>query len=460
MSSIAERRLKRELEIINLPSNFKIINVKNIYNWIIEFKGPENTPYMGGTYYFCLFFPHNYPFGRPSNPIFLNKIFHSHIGIRGTPCNCFYDEIFQGSWSHTLKVEEIITKISDILKDPLSKSECAITSVEGLDEKIRNSIINNEYKEITPYGKFLIEQKNILTEEDIEIMNLKKGGYKSYYVLENEIGKGTFCSVLKASEFIGELRAIKIINKNEIKNYLKEKYINDVEEIEKEYNKYIDNYVNEASIMKICNTCENSIRFFEYYNNENEFVFVMEFCDGNLMSLIEQKKVLEKEEIYHILIQLNNIFKLMKEKNIIHRDLKPQNILISKTTTEKFGYRIKLADYGVSKKLNNLKQMCTTFAGTILTMAPEILNGEEYTYKCDLWSLGIIIYLLVFGKYPYIGDTQNAILNNIKSFGKLILQKTEDENLNNLIFSLLEINPEKRLDWEQYFAHPFFKNNY
>ena len=59
-----------------------------------------------------------------------------------------------------------------------------------------------------------------------------------------------------------------------------------------------------------------------------------------------------------------------------------------------------MSDYRASKKLTNLKQKCKAITGTILTMASEVLNEEEYNYKYDLWSLGIIIYLLVFGNYP------------------------------------------------------------
>ena len=95
----------------------------------------------------------------------------------------------------------------------------------------------------------------------------------------------------------------------------------------------------------------------------------------------------------------------------------------------------------------------------MLTMAPEVLNGEKYNYKCDLWSLGIIIYLLFFGKYPYKGDTEIAILRQIDNSGQKSLKHTDDEQLDNLIFSLLVRDPEKRLNWTEYFNHPFFIQN-
>ena len=94
-------------------------------------------------------------------------------------------------------------------------------------------------------------------------------------------------------------------------------------------------------------------------------------------------------------------------------------------------------------------------------MVPEILEGKEnYDNKCDLWSIGIIIYQLFFKEYPYKGITPVAIYNQIKESGKKILKKTKNENLDNLIDSLLIREPEKRIDYEEYFNHPFFKENY
>ena len=90
-------------------------------------------------------------------------------------------------------------------------------------------------------------------------------------------------------------------------------------------------------------------------------------------------------------------------------------------------------------------------------MAPEILKREEYNYKCDLWSIGIIIYRLYFGDSPFKGSTETALLNVIKKYGNKLIRKTGNEELDDLIRKLLEIEPSKRLSWDEYFNHPFFK---
>jgi len=151
----------------------------------------------------------------------------------------------------------------------------------------------------------------------------------------------------------------------------------------------------------------------------------------------------------------------MYKNNIIHRDIKLDNILIkykdNDNNDSNINFIVKLTDYGISKQLKNTN---TTFLGTFETMAPEILEGEKhYDYKCDLWSIGIIIYQLHFKEYPYKG-TPVAIYNQIKELGKKLIKKTKNEKLDNLINSLLIREPEKRINYEDYFNHPFFKENF
>ena len=149
----------------------------------------------------------------------------------------------------------------------------------------------------------------------------------------------------------------------------------------------------------------------------------------------------------------------MKENNIIHGNIKLENILIKYNDEEKKDYTVKLTDYGISKKLFSLSRKYNTYSGKIATMAPEILEGKEQNdcnYKCDLWSIGIIIYRLLFGELPYPGQTEFEISDNIKNLGNKTLKKTENKELDDLIFRLLEIDPNKRLTWDVYLNHPFF----
>ena len=97
--------------------------------------------------------------------------------------------------------------------------------------------------------------------------------------------------------------------------------------------------LDEIKIMKICsnnNTNKNSIKYYDYYNFDENLIIVMELCDTNLQLLLnERKEGFNAEEIYDILNQLNNTFKIMKDNKIIHRDLKLANILVKYQDNDK-----------------------------------------------------------------------------------------------------------------------------
>ena len=289
-----------------------------------------------------------------------------------------------------------------------------------------------------------------------------KKNYEDYYERIDVIGAGGYGCVYKGREKeTNELIAIKIMEIEKITGNLLSKY--EIEEIEEQLNLCIEGFIQEFENMKICSKDnENSVKCYKFFNNKDNFIIIMELCDQNLLQFLnnrlkDKKKGFNSEEIYEIMEQLNNTFKIMKEKNIIHRDLKLENILIKYDDKEHKKYKIKLSDYGCSKRLISLSRNCITHAGTVEYMSPEVLNGGEYNYKCDLWSIGIIIYRLLFGKSPFIGETEVALLNKINKLGNKNLKKTEDEDLDDLIKKLLEKDPIKRINWDEYFNHPFFK---
>ena len=276
--------------------------------------------------------------------------------------------------------------------------------------------------------------------------------YKVLYTNFVQIGEGAFGKIFKAkNNFENTYRAIKIIDKEKIKNLLRNKLMK--ENIDDEFKLYFQYFLNEIKYMKIC--CKdniNSVKLYEYYDTEKELAIVMELCDDSLQSILNKKiNGFNKEEIYDIINQLNNTFKIMNKNHIIHRDLKLDNILVKYTDNTKTKFIIKLSDYGLSKQLASLSKFCNTYVGTLLTMAPEIINEEEYNYKCDLWSLGIIIYQMFFKQYPYNSNTEIGLLKQINNFGQKLLKKTNDEKLDYLINKLLIKDPTMRISWDEYF---------
>ena len=228
---------------------------------------------------------------------------------------------------------------------------------------------------------------------------------------------------------------------------------------EKDFEPEIKKFNKEIKNMEKC-WCQNSVEIYDYFDTKDEFIIVMELCDDNLLRVLSKQPKgsgLSPIEIKRILLQLNNVFKLMNTYKISHRDIKLANILVK--YDEKNNYRVLLSDYGISNQLSLLTTKFMTHAGTALTMAPEILSNEKYDDKCDLWSLGVVIFQLYARKYPYKGVCESDILKKIEKDGQSVLDEIKDEQIKDLLSKLLVRDPKKRISWEEYYKHPFFQEN-
>ena len=148
----------------------------------------------------------------------------------------------------------------------------------------------------------------------------------------------------------------------------------------------------------------------------------------------------------------------------MHRDIKPSNIFLK---FENDKCITKLGDFGISRyNLDSSELLGNSFynlynvqltnnMGTPLFMAPEILKEQHYNYKIDLYSLGVILYYLIFNEYPYYGKNEIQILIQIQN--KKPIKKTGLESLDDLLEKLLKEFPDERISFEDYFNHQFFK---
>ena len=201
----------------------------------------------------------------------------------------------------------------------------------------------------------------------------------------------------------------------------------------------------------------NILNIIDYYNNPNDkyYYLILEKMDGDLsMMLNENKNGMSSNLIRKIFSQINSGLKIMINKGKTHRDLKPENILFSYTNDKKDDFIVKIGDFGLSTDLRSTK--VASIAGTELFRAPEIEEGI-YSNKCDLYSIGIILYMLKTGEYIFEGKKLVDILNNQRN--NKIKKETDDEKLNKLIKKLVVYEPHKRMEWKDYFEDPFFNEN-
>ena len=259
--------------------------------------------------------------------------------------------------------------------------------------------------------------------------------FRDYYEIMDEYRPGSLEKTYRIKKkSSGEMRVIKRFNKKDDGHVLK----------------HID-FPKVCNIMQLAegenHENENTIKYFETFETDDEIAIVEELYDEDLSQLLKRKKAFNDQEIKVILNQLNNTFRIMCKNKIVHRDIRPTTIFINYKNERKSEYIIKLGKYYFSDIITN--EYLDAMTGTVGYMAPEIRNGDKYNEKCDLWSLGILIYVLYFNEDPFK-------LNALLSSDMEKLKKSSIYCLDDLIRKLLVIDPKERIGWAEYFEHPFF----
>ena len=208
---------------------------------------------------------------------------------------------------------------------------------------------------------------------------------------------------------------------------------------------------------------KNIINFHSFFTYDYKFYTVMDYArGGELSSLLDSKKKLPEEEAKFIFKQIYNAVCYIHGKNIIHRDLKPNNILF----LDEEKTHIVIIDFGISG-ISNGNQKEKIKAGTVKFIPPEMLSGKEFSSsaKLDMWALGVILYRMVEGEYPFEGKNNKDNIHNIfkakLEFNSKIKISTP---LRQLIEGLLEKNYRFRIDDDSYlfskwFTHKIILNN-
>ena len=353
-----------------------------------------------------------------------------------------------------LEGKTTLSELIEIYFKRIGKSNLLVNNIENI-----YFIYNGETIQKNEYNKKICEFFFFQNNNLVEVVNSSDN--RIDYEIESEIKINVYTGVYKAKiKDSSDYVAVKKIFKDKIKEEMIFS-LGRLEITEEDFKPEIEKFNKEIKNMEYC-ACENSVKIYDYYDTENEFVIIMELCDETLFhTLIRKTKGkpggFSAEEIKQILLQLNNVFKLMNYYNITHRDIKLNNILVKYLDEEKTKYKVLLSDYGISNQLSSITKKFSTHAGTHLIMAPEILNNEKYTNKCDLWSLGVNIYQMYTKQFPYVSNVEKGILDLIEKNKQTILNVIKDEKLKDLLSKLLVRNPENRISWEEYFEHPFFK---
>ena len=157
----------------------------------------------------------------------------------------------------------------------------------------------------------------------------------------------------------------------------------------------------------------NIVNLYDLYEDVKYYHLIMEYCSGGeLFERIIQIGRYTEERAAQLMKQIISAVKFLHDNNIAHRDLKPENFLFETTENRSI---LKLIDFGLSNKFSSKRgkaEKMETIVGTPYYVAPEVLKGS-YGPLCDMWSIGVIMFILLSGKYPFVGTTENEIFKKI-----------------------------------------------
>ena len=281
---------------------------------------------------------------------------------------------------------------------------------------------------------------------DLNTYQLPSNCFSSHYKILSFLGEGSYGKVFKAREIsTGRVIAVKKMS---------------IGDSQSKYNKIIK----EINLLKSLDH-PNIVKYYDFFQEEEYIYLMMEYLEGcTLKQYIKNNENISEDNARIIIKQLLTALSYLHYTcDICHRDVKPENIMFKEKNDIN---HLKLLDFGLSLDSFESKKHLEN-CGTLVYMAPELLNNIKYTKGVDVWSVGIILYMLLMkGKNPFYnkGDSRETIIKNIRSNN--VIFSCDNDNLNqiskmgkDLINKLLKKNPLYRYTIRSALEHPWITMN-
>ena len=254
------------------------------------------------------------------------------------------------------------------------------------------------------------------------------------------LGKGSFGSVFRGffKEDHSKIVAVKVIPLDKVNAD----------------QKFLELLRREIDIMqKIEN--RNVVKMYGASRTARNLYMFLEYCrDGDLKMLLKKNNGrLSESEAVQYFRQIVNGFKILYDNSIIHRDIKPANILLHEGNA-------KITDFGFARVIDSQMEDLEAFSkvGTPLYMSPQILNDQKFSSKCDIWSLGMMFYEMLYGKTPWTANSPYQLYQNIKKIHLEFDSKPpRSESVKKLLRKMLIVEDKDRISWPELFEHEVVK---
>ena len=294
-------------------------------------------------------------------------------------------------------------------------------------------------------GKYFVEktdlqkQDTLVLNNDVIVSDTHQDP-ETIYEKVKALGEGAFGQVwLVRHKILGKNYAMKIIEKSPYSN--------------------TKQIINEINILKTLDH-PNILKILEFHIEHDKFYIVTDYCpEGELFNEVVNKKIFTEKETSFIIYQILQAVRYCHKMRIVHRDIKPENIMINGREPNGL-LHVKLIDFGTAKIFEEGNKQ-KALVGSSYYIAPEVLKGK-YDEACDLWSIGVIMYMMLTGAPPFNGKEEDDILRAVSS-GQYDTTSPTFTNLSNnakdLIIRLLQYNPSQRITAAEALSHPWFKTS-
>uniref|UniRef100_A0A4W2EKL3 Serine/threonine-protein kinase 33 n=1 Tax=Bos indicus x Bos taurus TaxID=30522 RepID=A0A4W2EKL3_BOBOX len=212
---------------------------------------------------------------------------------------------------------------------------------------------------------------------------------------------------------------------------------------------------------------EHIIHLEQVFETPKKMYLVMELCeDGELKEILERKGHFSENETRWIIQSLASAIAYLHNKDIVHRDLKLENIMVKSSfidANNEMNLNIKVTDFGLAvKKHGRSEVMLQTTCGTPIYMAPEVINAHDYSQQCDIWSIGVIMYILLCGKAPFMASSEEKLFELIKK-GELHFKNSIWNSISDcaksVLKQLMKVDPAHRITAKELLDNQWLTGN-
>jgi len=267
---------------------------------------------------------------------------------------------------------------------------------------------------------------------------------ESVYTFKEVLGAGSFAVVRRAThKGKGKDYAVKIIHKTSLSPDELSTLNDEVEILQKISHQHI-------------------IKLFDIYETSSNFYMVMEILNGGkLFESIVNKGSYSEKEAAIVTKQIASALMYLHNLGIVHRDLKPENLIFQEDPKDNRNAHVKITDFALAKFLGSDEKsgVMKTACGTPGYVAPEILQNESYSEAVDMWSLGVILFILLCGFPPFYDESAAGLYAQIRTGGYVFQSPYWDgisDQAKNLVDKLLTVQPENRIRPLSVLDHPWF----